>query len=102
MFSVICKTLVGGVLSLCSGAVGVFYRPSQLGQRKDRERESGEREGELEHMSCDNTKKERKKENAEEKIYKMNIQNNFIILLRNYNRNNNKMLKSINFLSATS
>ena len=33
LFSVITRTLVGGVLPLCRGAVGVFYSPSQLGKR---------------------------------------------------------------------
>ena len=32
LFSVIHRTLIGGVLPLCRGAVGVFYSPSQLGK----------------------------------------------------------------------
>ena len=31
LFSVISRTLIGEVLSLCRGAVSVFYSPSQLG-----------------------------------------------------------------------
>ena len=33
LFSIISKTLVGGVLLLCRGAVGVFCSPNQLGHR---------------------------------------------------------------------
>ena len=34
LFSVISRTLVGGVLPLCREAVGVFYSPSWLGKRR--------------------------------------------------------------------
>ena len=33
LFSLISRTLVGGVLPLCKDAVSVFYNPSQLGHR---------------------------------------------------------------------
>ncbi len=36
LFSVISRTLVGGVLPLCREAVGVFYSPSRLGNIWDK------------------------------------------------------------------
>ena len=37
LFSVISKTFVGEVLSFCRKAVGVFYSPSQLGQKSPKQ-----------------------------------------------------------------
>ena len=42
LFSVISRTLVGGVLPLCREAVGVFYSPSRLGKITNTSRNSVE------------------------------------------------------------